>query len=81
LLSNSTCTSTNWAYSPAVATWVVAMGFIAWAALAAAIPTALGRQVQTTGLLVAIAVFGLSNPYAISEVGLHSSSRLKSVDP
>lgn len=57
----------NWAYSPAVATWVVAMAFIAWAALAAAIPTALGRQVQTTGLLVAIAVFGLANPYAISE--------------
>lgn len=57
----------NWAYSPAVALWVVAMAFITWAALAAAIPTALGRQVQTTGLLVAIAVFGLANPYAISE--------------
>ena len=57
----------NWTYSPAVATWVVAMGFIVWAALAAAIPTALGRQVQTTGLLVAIVIFGLANPYVISE--------------
>jgi len=57
----------NWAYYPAIATWVVAMAFITWAALAESIPTALGRQVQTTGLLVAIAVFGLANPYAISE--------------
>ena len=52
---------------------VVCIAFILWAALAHEYPTALGRQVQTTGLLVAIAVFGIANPFSISEVGASES--------